>query len=190
MDRKIITVLTAVVMSASVTSAEETKAVDEKADFKAHDAKFLDEEAREKWLAEMRTKLPIARRVTGPFGFSQTPGVVVKRKETPKRSDAFLKAIGKLQITAVMPSDDKFAIGSREFTEGEVLPMEFNGTVLNVEIVAVRINSILFKNTDTGELVKKAMNELPAGLSRSNRIESVPGVTPASKGKSAPFVVQ
>ena len=192
MDTKII--ISAVALGITMinsSAATAPKAQPEpKAEFKVMDAKFMTIEERAKWIAEMRTSLPMARRALGPFGYSQTPGAIVKKVKTaPKRSDEFSKAIQAFKITAVMPGDDKFVIGAREFKEGEVLPVVFQGKQLRINIVSVQLDYILFKDMNTGEQKKLNMTEMPAGLSRDNKITSVPGVTPAGGGKTEPLVL-
>jgi len=192
MDTKII--ITAVALGITMMNSSATtepKAEPEaKAEFKAMDAKFMSSEERAKWLVEMRASLPMANRATGPFGYTQTPGVLVKKKkEAPKRSDAFVKAINSFQVTAVMPGEDKFVIGAREFKEGDVLPVVFQGKQIKVNIVSVQLDYILFKDMTSGEEAKLQMTKMPSGMTRDTKITSVPGVTPAGRGKSEPLVI-
>lgn len=157
-------------------------------EFKPSDAKFLSEDERQEWLAEMRASLPIAHRARGPFGFVQNPSAPVAKKEkAPERSDAFLNAIGAIKVTAVLPADDKFVVGSREFREGDVLPVIRGSRQFNVKVVTVTLDSILFLNVDTGEYVKRNMNTLPKGMSPNGRMGSVKGVTPTGNNKPAPL---
>jgi len=176
-------------MNSSAATAE-PKQPEEKAEFKVMDAKFMSVEERAKWLAEMRASLPMAQRANGPFGYSQTPGSLVKKvKQAPKRSDAFAKAVNSFKVSAVMPGEDKFVIGSREFREGEVVPVVFQGKQLRVNIVSVQMDYILFKDMVSGEQAKLNMTEMPAGMTKDTKMTAVPGVTPVGAGKVEPLVL-
>lgn len=160
--------------------------------FKAKKSHFLSEDAREKWLVEMRSSLPMVKRNRGPFGLLQNPATtdapaVVQKKAAPVRSDAFLNAIKAVKVTAVLPADDKFIIGAREFLKGDVLPVIRGQRRFNVEIVSVTMDSILFKNVDTGEYVKRNLNTLPKGMSRNASIELVEGITRVGDHKPTPL---
>ena len=156
--------------------------------FKPTDVKFLNETKRQEWLAEMRATLPIAHRQRGPFGHIQDPSApVVKKKIAPVRSDAFLNAIGAIKVTAVLPADDKFIIGAREFVEGEVLPLIRGGRQFNVKIISVKMDSIVFQNVNTGEYVKRNMYTLPDGMTPNGKMDSIEGITPVGRDKKAPL---
>ncbi|MBK1830354.1 hypothetical protein JIN77_06435 [Verrucomicrobiaceae bacterium R5-34] len=192
MDTKVIiaaVIIGSSAMQASANATGETKS-EEKSQFNAVDAKFMDREARTKWLAKMRVSLPMASRAFGPFGYSQTPGAIVKRVQSaPKRSDAFANAIKAIKVTAVMPGQDKFVIGSQEFREGELLPLIFQGKTFNVNIVSVRMDYILFKDMSSGEHAKLQMNQLPSGMTKASEMTTVPGITPVNRGKREPLVI-
>ncbi len=189
MDQKLS--LTAVILILfvvpSLANDVKTSAMPEK-DFKARDSKFLSEAERQTWLEEMRNSLPIVKRSKGPFGLLQNLSApVVKKRAAPVRSDAFAKAIQAIKVTAVLPADDKFFIGSREYVEGQVLPVIHGRRQFNVQIISVALNNILFKNLDTGERVTRKMDVLPQGMSRDGSIEAVKGITRPRDGKATPL---
>lgn len=189
MDSKLIITVATLALTAMVSSADDVKkpAAPDR-EFKPSDAKFLNETERQEWLAEMRASLPIAHRAHGPFGMRQNPSApIMKKKQAPVRSDAFLNAIGAIKVTAVLPSDDKFVIGSREFREGEVLPVIRGKRQFNVKIVSVTLDNILFQNVDTGEFVKRNMNTLPKGMSPNGKMGNIKGITPSGRGKAEPL---
>lgn len=145
-------------------------------------------EGRMAWIAEMRTKLPMARRQIGPFGMTQNPHIKVAQKTKVKpKPGAFLNAIKAMKVNAVLPADKKFIIGSREFRAGDSFPIIRGQRQFNIQIVSVKSDHIIFKNVDTGEYVKRNLNTLPPGMSRNNSIDSVKGVIPASKKDTSPL---
>jgi len=189
MDTKLKLTAITLAMTCLLSSANDgKKAVAPAKEFKPSDVKFFSESERQEWLAEMKASLPIAHRQRGPFGLLQDPSKpVLVKKKTVERSDAFLNAIGAIKVTAVLPADDKFVIGSREFVEGEVIPIIRGQKQFNVQIVSVSIDSILFKNVNSGEYVKRNMNTLPKGMSPNSKISSVDGVTPVGRHETAPL---
>lgn len=188
MDKKLAISAVALVIMMTPSLADDGTNIKPVISFEPSDAKFMGEDERLAWLNEMRSTLPIVKRKKGPFGFIQdTSAVAVVKKVVPQRSDAFLNVIKEIKVTALLPSDDKFVIGSREFLEGQALEIIREKRQFNVQIVSVSIDSILFKNMDTGEVVKKNMITLPNGMTRNGTIGSLKGITRTAKGKPAPL---
>ena len=188
MDKKsVIAVITLAIFATPSMAQDATDKADSE-NFKAMDAKFIKPEERVGWLDNMRSTLPIAKRDKGPFGLAQDASAIVAvKKAAPKRSDAFAKAINSMNITALLPGDNKFVIGSHEYFEGQVFPVILASRQFNVKILSVKIDKVLFKNMITGEKVTKNMNTLPQGMTPNGSIESVEGVTRMGRGKPAPL---
>lgn len=145
-------------------------------------------EEKTKWIESMRSKLPIARRQVGPFGFPQDPDAEIAKPQKIKvAKGAFLEAVAEIKVNAVMPADDKFTIGSREFVVGDKLPLIKNQRQFNIEIVSVKAESIVFKDVDTGKLIKKNLFTLPAGMKKSTSLVAVRGIFPANKKNASPL---
>jgi len=154
------------------------------------DAKDLTPEAKEAWLQETKKKCIIVQRAKGPFGLPQDLAkILVKTKLKRRAPNAFLNAIGALKVNAVLPSDNMFIIGSREFKAGSHFPLIRNNQRFEVEIVSVSSVRILFRDMGTGEEIKKNLNSLPAGISRQIQIESIPGIVPERQSSSAPLIL-
>lgn len=145
-------------------------------------------DAKGEWIAAMRSRLPMAHRATGPFGRPQNLHVKVAAANAPKLTPgAFLAAIKAIKINTVMAAEQKFAVGAREFRAGDRFPVVRGQRQFNIRIVSVRGDHIVFENVDTGEHVRRNLNALPPGVSRSSGIESVPGVVPESKKDNSPL---
>ncbi len=156
--------------------------------FVIHSSRNLIGEKKLEWVTEMRNKLPMASRKIGPFGMSQDPNVQVAQKANTKaKPGAFLNAIKAIKVNAVVPSEKKFIIGSREFHAGDAFPVIRGQRQFNLKIVSVRSDHIIFKNVDTGEHVRRNLNALPPGVRRDSSILSVPGVIPANKKDDSPL---
>lgn len=140
------------------------------------------------WIESMRSKLSIAQRETGPFGLPQDLNAEAVKPEKKKiEKGAFLEAIAAIQVNTVMPSDNKFTIGSREFIEGEVFPLIKDQRQFNTEVVSVNLESILFKNVTTGKLVKRNLHSLPAGMMKNSSLVAIQGIFPANKRNALPL---
>ena len=158
--------------------------------FEAVDMRFLSDEAKGTWLAQQRKTLTIEQRKTGPFGLSQdlTAKKVAKvMKNKPVKSDAFPKAIAKIQIHVVFGSS--FLIGAREFKKGETFSLEHNQNTFTIRVSSVNTKQIIFKDVTTGEQVIKQLDAVPEGLERDQGFESVPGVIPDNQKESEPVKI-
>lgn len=179
---------TPVSFAVDFTAQKPTQVEPEKVGFTPLSSKDLIGKEKLAWIAEMRSKLPILSREIGPFGMAQDPDATVATPQQQKRKPgAFLNAIAAIKVNAVMPSDNKFVIGAREFQTGDAFPIIRGQRQFNIEITSVKSDHITFKNTDTGEYVKRNLNTLPQGMTRNARIDSVPGVVAANKKDTAPL---
>jgi hypothetical protein len=151
-------------------------------------SRLLMGEQKKEWIESMREKLAIANRATGPFGLTQDPNAkAVAPREKKAKKGAFLKAIGAIKINTVMPSDNKFTSRSREFSVGDQFPIIKNQRQFNIEVMEINTKGIVFKNVDTGEQVRKNLNDLPTGMKKSRHLDAIPGVFPADKKNAMPL---
>jgi hypothetical protein len=192
MDTKIKMIVLMSVLFISTSLAQESESV-----VLADDAEVLEVRTSSRlligqkktdWVDEMRTKMIVANRPTGPFGLTQDPNVkAVKPREQKVEKGAFLEAIGAIQINTVMPSDNLFISNSREFSVGDQFPIIKNQRQFDIEIVAISSRGIIFKNTATGEQVRKKLNTLPAGMKKSSHLGDIQGVYAANKKNARPL---
>lgn len=192
MDTKINTMILMSVLSLSMSLAQESgsgDSVDSTA--AAHDIKssrLLTDQEKEEWLDIMGQKVAIASRLTGPFGLTQDPNIkVAKPREQKVEKGAFLEAIAAIEINTVMPSDHVFISNSREFSVGDQFPIIKNQRQFDIEIVAISSKGIIFKNSATGEQVRKKLNALPVGMKRSSGLGAIPGVYAADRKNTRPL---
>lgn len=191
MDTKLITSFLVMAFAITTSFAEDAaKSPDAKAD-----AKFtlvltrqLQGEGRLEWITSMRKKLPMAQREVGPFGLSQDPNqkVAVKKGKSVS-SKAFLNAIKVMQINFVNAVDGRFAVGSREFREGQTFPLVRGSQSFTTQIVKVRRSYIIFKDVNNGEHIKKNLDVLPEGMTKDGKLEAIEGIEPRSSGKNQPL---
>lgn len=192
MDIKIgiITLMLAVVIPAAWAQELESdnRAGDAEVAHAITSSRLLTGEQKAEWIESMRKKLTISTRLTGPFGMLQDlDAKAIKPREKKVEKGAFLEAIGAIKINTVMPSDNKFTSRSREFSVGDQFPIIKNQRQFNIEVMEINTKGIVFKNVDTGEQVRKNLNDLPAGMKKSSHLDAIPGVFPADKKNAMPL---
>jgi len=192
MDTKVAAIFSALVLVLPVAWAQDlnkSKMDDQSGKtFVAVNSRSLIGEAKMEWIESMRSELCVARRDIGPFGLPQDPEADAVKPEKKKiKKGAFLEAIAAIKVNTVMPSYNKFTIGSREFIEGDVFPLIKDQRQFNIEVVSVNMESILFKNVDTGEFVKRNLHSLPAGMMKNSSLVAIQGIFPANKRNALPL---
>lgn len=153
-------------------------------------SRILLTQEKQSWLDAMGSKLAMQKRSIGPFGMAQDPNAKpAKPKENKVQKGAFLEAMAAIEINTVMPLEKKFTSSSREFSAGDIFPVIKNQRQFNVEVMEIKSSGIVFKNIDTGEQVRKNLNRLPAGMTKSARLDTVPGVFPANRRNAMPLIL-
>lgn len=120
------------------------------------------------------TAFSMGGRETDPFGLNQDPSVKPEVKSAPsrlptKRLAALpptpLSDIVKLiRVTTIMPSERKFLVGIREFSESDEFPLVFRGKRMRMKVTEVSAARIVFRNLDNGESAALETGMLPPGM--------------------------
>ena len=90
---------------------------------------------------------------------SNIPSVNANRPPTP-----LSEIVRQIPVTTIMPSEKKFLVGIRTFSEGDEFPLVFRGKSLQVKIMEVSSRQIVFKNVATDELGALKPDVLPPGM--------------------------
>jgi len=138
-------------------------------------------------------KLSISSRKTDPFGQVQDPAAnppvikptVTNRNPNQYKATAFSDVVSKIQINTIMPSENRFLIGTRSFKLGDNFPLSFRGKKIDVKVVGVSAQKIDFQKTDTGEIASVKLSLMPAGMSSGKDGVTAPGMV--VDDKSAPL---
>lgn len=158
--------------SKSSDDSEATDDLPEAAPVDSKPSRFAGEDM-EAYIRARAAIFSMRNRATGPFGLSQDPNVppVVKNivSNMPKRQAALpptpLSEIVKLiPVTTIMPSEKKFLVGVRTFSEGDEFPLKFRDKMLRVKIMEVSAKQIIFKNMESGETGALQTDVLPPGM--------------------------
>ena len=178
-------------MSASIISSfaqGDKKSEAEIAVFEKCDAKFFTESECQKWVEEMKARLPMAKKKFCPFGLNQTPQAKKVPVAAAKGNFAFAEAIDKIPVTMVSPLEGRFIVGASEFSEGNVIPIHSQGKKFKAKIVSVKRGGILFENIKTGEKAKKNLAK-PNPFDKGKGIGELPGVVPNNPNLSNPIIL-
>ncbi|MBK1882600.1 hypothetical protein JIN85_09245 [Luteolibacter pohnpeiensis] len=139
------------------------------------------------YIKTMEAKLAAPSRKTDPFGLLQDPDAKpagpAQPIDVPKVPSIPLENIvGRMQINTIMPAEHQFLIGSRVISQGDMLPVSFNGAVVQIEIVEVNSRRILFRNPQNKDTYARELDLLPPGMTRSSGNDAPPGMVPDSAG--------
>lgn len=112
-----------------------------------------------------KPKLPVAPRTRGP------------KKYTPPPVTPFVDIVGAIQITTIIPGQQRFLVGDRSFRVGDAMSLRTNdGKLLKVYVVAVDSDRVKFRHGVTQETAEQALKMLPGGMQRGGGGSRPPGV--------------
>ena len=139
----------------------------------------------------------IRSRAIDPFGQFQDPDAkpaekpVIQRtaqRAAPEIVVAFADMLRNLEITTIMPGEQRFLVGSQWYKRGAILNLSYRGKNLRVQVVEVTARRIQFRNLDTGEIASRALDLLPAGMSTGQGGIRAPGMVPS--GTNDPIILE
>lgn len=131
------------------------------------------------YVAPRVAALAIHQRTTDPFGHQRDPDAKpIERKPvvaaaTPAAAQSaaapavpFAEIIRQVAITAVMPSQKRFLVGTRTISEKDRFPITFLNKTIMVEVTEVTARQVTFLNLETGVTASNRLSILPPGMSR------------------------
>lgn len=153
-------------------------------------SRYVAGEELESYVAAVAASLAIMTRNNDPFGKPQDPArAVVEPEASPSApvvpTQPLSEIIALIRITTVMPGEKRFLIGSRSISQGQVLPLNYRGRLIRVQVTEVNSRQIDFKNLETGEVATHRLDLLPSGMTAGSEHAPAPGMTPA--GRDAPL---
>ena len=148
-------------------------------------SRLIAPEELEQWVQSFSSKLAISDRDIDPFGQVQQPMAKRFRPAPAPHAGArvhaqpFAQLVERIPIAAVAPAQKRAMIAGKFFDAGEGFPVRIKGREVHVEIIEVAADAVSFRNTETGEVVKKAL-ENRAPLLRKQHLrkdfEPQPGI--------------
>ncbi len=154
------------------------------ADITSKSSSHISADMIEPYIQGQTAQFVINTRKMDPFGQVQDPSVkkVVKENTTgprrfkPIKPTSFSDVISRIKVNTIMPSENKFLIGTRSFKKGDQFPIAHRGKKLTVEVVEVTATNIDFENVSTGEIASVKLNMLPAGMESGTAGILAPGM--------------
>lgn len=152
-------------------------------------SRFIGPEEMESYLTKMRANLAMNGRTMDPFAQIQDPNAKPVESTTPKtpkrftsaKPTSFTEIIGRIKVTTIMPSEDRFLVGPKSYKQGDRFNVTHKGRSTKVEVIAVEPLKIDFKNVETGEVASVKINLLPPGMQQGTDGISTPGMTADQK---------
>jgi hypothetical protein len=138
------------------------------------------------YVQSLTSILSMSNRATDPFGQFQDPEAkpIVKptvakvARRTQTQVTPFSEIVERIQVTTIMPGEQRFLIGTRSFKKGDRFPINFRGRATNVEVAAVTASKIEFRSLDNGEVASLKLNMLPVGMTPGTNTITAPGMVP------------
>ena len=137
------------------------------------------------------------KRTYDPFGRHQDPNFKPVQPAKPKRRVLgakptpvmpFVDIIRAIRVTAVFPSRGMFMVDSREFHEGQRIPLKLsNGKDIPIHVIKVAADAITFRNGETNETALLDTGLKPDGLTRGDGRDAPPGMI--EKNANAPLII-
>jgi len=152
------------------------------------------------YVAPRVAALAIHRRTTDPFGHQRDPDAKpIERKPviaaaTPAAAQSaaapavpFSEIIRQVAITAVMPAQRRFLVGTRTISQNDRFPITFLNKTIMVEVTEVTARQVTFLNLDTGVTASNRLEIMPAGMTRGKAAALPAGME--SPGQIAPLQI-
>jgi|688.fasta_scaffold17268_2 hypothetical protein len=139
----------------------------------------------EAYIQSLSAVFAIRGRATDPFALYQDPEakpVIRKPTITAVNKPAavvvvpFSDIVAQIPVTTVMPGEKRFLVGTRSFSQGDKLPLVFDGKEIRSEVVEVSSQRIVFRNLDNGETAVRELAMLPPGMTQGNGSITAPGM--------------
>ena len=151
----------------------------------AQGSSHISEEELPLYIDALSPVFVLKNRTMDPFGQVQDTTVkkIVKNPEgnaprrfKPIKPTSFSEVIGRIKVTTIMPSEQKFLIGTRSFKKGDAFPLGFRGRTIDVAVIGVTAQKIDFENTKTGEVASLKIKLLPDGMQSGTSGTTPPGM--------------
>ncbi len=147
-------------------------------------SRYIPADSVEHYVKSVAAIFMIRDKEKDPFGQYQDAEVVpeVKLATSSNRPAAiqatpFSEIVALLPIKIVMARDQSFFVKQRKFRQGGIIPLSFRGKTINAQVIKVTSSQIVLRHPGTGETTTKEFSSLPAGMTRGNKNNTVPGMS-------------
>ncbi len=142
---------------------------------------------QEAYIAAVSAGLAMRSRQTDPFGQFQDPDSkpavrpqtsTLANRPPPEPPVPLSEIVRMIDVTTIMPGENRFLVGTRSIRQGNQIPLTFRGKNLVVEVMEVSSRQIVFRNVENDELGYRKLDLLPEGMTPGQRSITPPGMAP------------
>ncbi len=153
------------------------------------ESRMVPDDRIDAYAATLSASFSMRTRELDPFGHQQDPDAKPTIKEparalnriAPRQETPFSEIVRMIPVTAIMPGERSFLVGSRTVKVGEMFPLGFRGKSIRARATTVTARKISFENLDSGETASRTLDLLPPGMSMgAGGSISAPGMVPDS----------
>jgi hypothetical protein len=129
------------------------------------------------------SKFQVTAQGIDPFGNSQDLTVTREVSSTPEdkvvkpNRVSLSEIVRRLKIGMILHTEKKIVINKHSFTQGEAIPVIFNGQQVSLSLTAMTAQQLTFKNIATGETATRELNQMPTGMTLGKQQTTPLGMT-------------
>ena len=141
----------------------------------------------ENYIQALSSSFSMRTRDIDPFARHQDPNFkpiqpIINKKKVEKYKKVpvtpFSDIIARINVTAVMPAQQTFLVGERNFKIGDRIKLDVGKEkFISVHVVTIQANSVTFRHGTTGETADLSLKLMPEGMSRGIAVHP-PGMVP------------
>jgi hypothetical protein len=152
----------------------------------ASPSRLIGPETLKEYTDVISSKFQVTTQDIDPFCNSQD--LTVTREVSSAPEDKVVKPnrvslseiVRRLKIGMILHTEKKIVVNKHSFTQGEAIPVMFNGQQVSLSLTAMTEQQLTFKNIATGETATRELNQMPAGMTVGKQQTTPLGMTPNS----------
>lgn len=147
-------------------------------------SRYLGNEDVTEYIESVASLFAIRSRTTDPFCQVQDPSAVKEPPKKPVRGTIpqaaipptpYNEIVARIRVTTVIPSENRFLVGTRSFVRGDRFPLAYNTRNYPSQVIEVTRKRIVFRNLETSETGELPLDMMPEGMSKGGRSGIIPG---------------
>jgi len=174
------------VLSPGLLAQEESSAPASEPSMTPLESRLISDSELEEYIEKLAGSLPMAKQERDPFGAMQDPDAVpttplIEMPDTivmPEFTTPFEDVVRMINVSTIMPADNRFLIGTRSFGINDVVTFNYQGQSIRARVEAVTSREIRFRNVDSDDVATRTLEIMPAGMSAGGGSRNIPGLIP------------
>jgi hypothetical protein len=146
-------------------------------------SRLIGADAYQEYTDNISSKFQVNAKGLDPFGNSQDLTVTREVSSTPEdkvvkpNRVSLSEIVKRLKIGMILHTEKKIVINKHSFTQGEAIPVIFNGQQVSLSLTAMTAQQLTFKNIATGETASRELNQMPTGMTLGKQQTTPLGMT-------------